>query len=297
MRFSIIIPTYNRVALLQQTLASIPVEDDRVHEVIVIDDGSSDGTVEYLRTQRPKLRLICQENSGPGAARNRGIEAATGDWIAFLDSDDIWLPWTLDHYENAIAATDAKLLFGKPSRFRAADEIEMLIANGAAEPKWDTYEDYLAAGHEWRWWGASSFAVRRDLIGSARFSSEPINGEDADWVMKLGHGLRLVQLTTAPTFGYREHDGSVMKNLDKTVSGAWNLARSETAGIYPGGRGRRNARRRILGRHLRPVILELLRSDRADEGWSLFLATLSWHFQGGRLRFILAVLGLRLKNL
>lgn len=290
MRFSIIIPTYNRVDLLQQTLASIPFEDNRVHEVIVIDDGSSDGTVDYLRRQRSEVRLICQENSGPGAARNRGIEAATGDWIAFLDSDDLWFPWTLKHYGDAIAATDAKLLFGKPSKFRRVDEIETLIVKGVAGPVWDIFDDYFAAGHEWRWWGASSFAIRSDAIGAARFSEDPINGEDADWVMKLGHELRLVQLTATPTFGYREHDGSVMKNWEKTLSGAWNLVRNEQQQAYPGGVGRKRERWGILGRHLRPVILEALKTGHRGEGTRLLRSTLQWHLADRRFKFLAASL-------
>ncbi|MDB4274704.1 glycosyltransferase family 2 protein [Akkermansiaceae bacterium] len=255
-----------------------------------MDDGSSDGTVEYLRNHRSEVRLICQQNSGPGAARNRGVDAATGDWIAFLDSDDLWFPWTLEHYERAIAATDAKLLFAKPMKFRRLDEVEALIARGATEPGWDTFEDYFASGNEWRWWGASSFAVRRDEIRSARFSSDPINGEDADWIMQLGHNLRLVQLTAAPSFGYREHDGSVMKNWDKNLAGAWNLVSNEKSQLFPGGGARQRERWSILGRHLRPVILESLRSGHREEGVKLLRATLRWHLVDRRFRFLAASL-------
>jgi len=99
---SVIIPTYNRKDLLPRALRSVlqQVTDTQkgvCHptEVIVADDGSTDGTREMIERDFPSAQYFHQPNQGPAAARNRGIERARGQWIAFLDSDDEWLPGKL----------------------------------------------------------------------------------------------------------------------------------------------------------------------------------------------------------
>jgi GT2 family glycosyltransferase len=90
---SVIIPTFNATAFIRRTLTSVYAQTYRPLEVIVVDDGSSDDTCDIIRNDFPQVRLICQENSGiPAVPRNVGIGAATGEYIAFLDHDDEWLP-------------------------------------------------------------------------------------------------------------------------------------------------------------------------------------------------------------
>src|SRR5690242_12732553 len=96
MIFSVVIPTYNRMRFLPSALKSVWYQTYQDFEVIVIDDGSTDETQIYLSSIGSKVRYIRQTNHGPGAARNIGVQAAIGDYIAFLDSDDLWFPWTLD---------------------------------------------------------------------------------------------------------------------------------------------------------------------------------------------------------
>src|SRR5258708_5666161 len=91
MRYSVVIPTYNRCRMLSEAVASVLRQADPAIEIVVVDDGSSDGTADMLARDYPQVRAIFQANQGPAAARNRGIAASTGEWIAFLDSDDIWL--------------------------------------------------------------------------------------------------------------------------------------------------------------------------------------------------------------
>lgn len=95
MRISVIIPVYNRVNLVGRALTSVYAQSRSPWEVIVVDDGSSDGTGDYVRSHFPQARYIHQSNQGVSAARNRGIDAASSDWLAFLDSDDEWLPQKL----------------------------------------------------------------------------------------------------------------------------------------------------------------------------------------------------------
>ena len=93
---SVIIPTYNRQGFLLQAVESVFKQTFSDYELIVIDDGSTDGTGEGLKPYENRLQYIYRENRGVSAARNTGLQAARGDWIAFLDSDDYWLPAKLE---------------------------------------------------------------------------------------------------------------------------------------------------------------------------------------------------------
>jgi len=87
---SVVIPTYNRVHLLERALDSVLGQTLAADEIIVVDDGSTDNTVSTLKSLHPEVKLIQQDNLGVSAARNTGISAARHDWIALLDSDDVW---------------------------------------------------------------------------------------------------------------------------------------------------------------------------------------------------------------
>ena len=92
MNISVIIPTFNRKETLKRAIQSVVMQSYTPYEIIVIDDGSDDGTKEWLKDNFPNVKYIYQMNSGVSSARNKGIKFARGDWIALLDSDDEWLP-------------------------------------------------------------------------------------------------------------------------------------------------------------------------------------------------------------
>lgn len=93
LRISVIIPVYNGALLLKRCLDSVYNQSGDFNiEVIVIDDGSTDNSVEIIRGYSRPVRLLLQTNMGPAAARNKGIKIATGKYLAFLDADDYWLP-------------------------------------------------------------------------------------------------------------------------------------------------------------------------------------------------------------
>ena len=92
MRISVVIPCYNRRHTLERALQSVFDQTSPVDEVILVDDGSTDGSSEMVRQLFAQVNVITQPNLGVSAARNRGIAAARFEWIALLDSDDSWLP-------------------------------------------------------------------------------------------------------------------------------------------------------------------------------------------------------------
>ncbi|NND90891.1 MAG: glycosyltransferase [Granulosicoccus sp.] len=99
---SAIIPTCNRRPLLSVAIESVLSQSLPVHELIVVDDGSDDGTTEWLKRCYPRIILIRQSNHGVSHARNRAIEKASGQWIALLDSDDRWYPDKLAEQVSAL---------------------------------------------------------------------------------------------------------------------------------------------------------------------------------------------------
>ena len=88
---SVIIPTYNRAWVIKEAIDSVLTQDYTEFELIVVDDGSTDQTFDVLESYRNDIKVLSQKNKGVSAARNRGIAEASGKFIAFLDSDDLWL--------------------------------------------------------------------------------------------------------------------------------------------------------------------------------------------------------------
>jgi glycosyltransferase involved in cell wall biosynthesis len=132
-KVSVIIPTYNRAAKVQKTIESVLAQSVADREVIVVDDGSSDNTGEILEAKfGGRIRYYAQTNQGVSVARNTGIAKARGEWVAFLDSDDIWesekLEWQLKALEQfgpgcSACYTDTRLLNHSETRtlFQMAD--------------------------------------------------------------------------------------------------------------------------------------------------------------------------------
>lgn len=96
MLVSVVIPTFNRRTLVREAVISVAAQSGVDYELVVVDDGSTDGTAASLRAEFGGLvRLVETPNRGVAAARNAGVAASGGDWVAFLDSDDLWLPQKL----------------------------------------------------------------------------------------------------------------------------------------------------------------------------------------------------------
>jgi glycosyltransferase involved in cell wall biosynthesis len=109
-QISVIIPTYNRASVVQRAIESALAAVARDDEIIVVDDGSTDGTSELLAPLQDRIRYVRTVNLGPSAARNLGIQLATSPLVAFLDSDDEWLPDKL-YLQRAVMSNFPDLVF------------------------------------------------------------------------------------------------------------------------------------------------------------------------------------------
>lgn len=186
---SVIIPAYNRETMIAECLKSVLAQSHQNFEVIVIDDGSTDSTVELvkkLQAQDDRIYLICNQHQGVSVARNTGLDAAKGEFVFFLDSDDVIHPNLLEYLLNnmneqgadigccllcIVPATKWQLV---PNRIKSSSR-----ENHSQCKDWETalndmFYHYTSTPLS----GAGSIMVRRSLVGDTRFCPDLSVGED-----------------------------------------------------------------------------------------------------------------------
>jgi len=285
--FSTIIPVYNRAELIRSTLDSVLAQEMTDQEVIVVDDGSTDDTLKTLASYGDRIRVFQQKNSGPAVARNLGIQNATGEYAAILDSDDLWFPWTLATYAEAIRRHGSPaFVAGAPAVFHDESELRALTAAPLRE---EYFPDYLASGDRWRWFGASSFVLRTEAVRAAGgFSDAWINSDDADLALRLGEARGFLDIQAPVTFAYRDHAGSLKSDIEISFRSLSYMIGQEEGGAYPGGAARRRERREILTRSVRPFTMACLDRGAFSPGWKLYRRTLGWHVALHRAAYLCA---------
>jgi glycosyltransferase involved in cell wall biosynthesis len=131
---SAVVTAFQCEAFLGEALASVLGQTLPPEEIIVVDDGSTDGTPEVARSFGDRVCLVSRPNGGPGAARNTGLAAARGDWIAFLDGDDAWTPdKTRLQLEAAALDSSVDLFFGYASNLVAPRGVTLAAARARGE--------------------------------------------------------------------------------------------------------------------------------------------------------------------
>ena len=122
-KLSVIVPNFNREALIGETLTNLLAQTRPPDELIVIDDGSTDGSAEVIAGFGKAVTLLRQANAGPAVARNKGLAAASGEFVQFFDSDDLCSLDKLELQSRALAASDAPFVYGPWLQARLANGI------------------------------------------------------------------------------------------------------------------------------------------------------------------------------
>jgi glycosyltransferase involved in cell wall biosynthesis len=232
---STIIPVYNGAAYVRQAIDSVLAQRDVRVELIVIDDGSTDDTWQVLESYGDAIRKERQANGGPDRARNLGARLATGDWLAFLDADDEWLPDKLAK-QLALATDDAALIYTDRRNIGACGRVAELQSDSVPQYEGDVFEPLLLDNFI----TMSSVLLRRDWFERlGGFTPGMIACEDWDlWLRYAAAGGR-VRLCREPLILYRWHGGSASTNQERMC--AKRLEVVERALASP--RGRRVPRR------------------------------------------------------
>lgn len=284
--FSVIIPVYNRADMLQQALESVFRQEFEDYEVIVIDDGSTDDLSLLIQNFQDRVIFLRQDNAGPGAARNRGSAVAQGEYLAFLDSDDLWFPWTLCTIAKVITATPSlSMILGTGVWFENVRQLESVCSGGS---RYIVSDDYLASSKTMLWAGTGGLVVRRaEFHRVGGFSVATRCAEDLDLLLRLGTSQRFASIEQPATFAYRQHTGNSIHNLSESLRGIRQLIKNEKRGVYPGGYLRLADRLEILTRFVRPPSLAALRHQRFIEALHIYVLSLNWHIRQGRMKYIL----------
>lgn len=214
-KFSVVVPAYNSAGFIRATLGSVLNQTLENFEIIVVDDGSSDGTADIVRSLGRQIRVIKQSNQGIAVARNVGVENSHGEWVAFIDHDDLWHPQKLAVQAEIIEGkSDCGVVFGEfkrwhsgtppvfPDQDLAANEISQELS-GFILPKLI----------ETNWVLLSTAAFRRDVFETiGYFDPEMPPADDWDFVLRAAEVFNFIKLSQTLAL-YRVHSGQTSLKL------------------------------------------------------------------------------------
>lgn len=200
---SIIIPVFNCETYLAEAVQSIHLQNHEPLEIIIVDDGSTDGTAELVAGLQGNIRYFYQPNSGPPAARNTGLRMARGDVIAFLDADDIWCENKLEiQLSYFIKDPSLEIVLGYTQFVRNTS-----VKDGAKELQ--------KLSDPWPAMSLGSSIVRRSVFDKVGFFDETqLFGDDCDWFLRAKElGIKMMIHQDATQF-YRRHSSNITNQIE-----------------------------------------------------------------------------------
>jgi len=249
-RFSVLMPAYNREKYVGQAVDSVLSQDFTDFELFVIDDGSTDKTLQVLESYGTRIKVLRQTNQGPEVARNKAAALAQGEYLVLLDSDDLLLPCALAAYDRIIQTFDSPpLIIGAMTDFRDGESIPVGL-QASLPIKVLKYRDYLSKDVKLRL-SSSRIVLRRsvfDEVGGLRnTTAATFHLDSLNLILKVATYGPCVVVRQPCTVAYRHHETNAIRSLGPITDGILALARSEHQGQYPGGSKRRRDRYACIG--------------------------------------------------
>lgn len=219
---SVVMPAHNASEFIKESIQSVLMQTMSNLELLVVDDASTDDTVELVTSisQRDhRIHLIqLPENHGVAFARNTGIQAATGEYIAYLDADDMWLPHKLEVQYALMARQGLQLTYGS---YELIDQDGQNIGERMISEASLTHRDLLKGNRI----GLLSVMLTRETALSHQFPE--IHHEDyACWLSITKDGVKGVRVSTEPLAKYRKHETSLSANKLQAATWTWHIYRN-----------------------------------------------------------------------
>ncbi|MBD3676028.1 MAG: glycosyltransferase [Planctomycetaceae bacterium] len=219
-RVSTIIPAYNAEAFLRETLDSALAQTHDEQEIIVVDDGSTDATCEIAESFGNRVKLIRQQNAGPAAARNRGAREASGEWLAFLDADDLWMPDKISTQLERANETGAPLIYTDRENIGVCDHVSRYQSDCVELAEGELYEKLLCGNFI----TLSSVLIRKDVFESEGGFNEDLSlkaVEDWEFWLRIASS-HAVAVCPEPLVQYRFHETGISRNLNTMETNLFN---------------------------------------------------------------------------
>jgi glycosyltransferase involved in cell wall biosynthesis len=220
---SIVMPCYNSAHIIGKTVADLYQQTFKNFELIVVDDGSSDNSLEILQEiakQYPNLQIVSQQNKGPGPARNRGLKAATGEFIAFLDSDDSWHPAFLAKLHQKLSENpDCVLAYcGWQNLGLSTEQCQPYIPPDYQES--DKFAVLLRSCP----WPIHAALTRKLAIDQVKgFNESWLTAEDFDMWVRIAMFAKIVRVPEVLAYYHHQQGEQISSNKLRAILNHWGV--------------------------------------------------------------------------
>jgi glycosyltransferase involved in cell wall biosynthesis len=266
---SVVIPAYNAAKFIVRAIDSVLAQSRRPDEVIVVDDGSTDETADKIKKFGSQIRYIYQENAGAGVARNTGIEAAGGEWIAFLDADDEWLPERLGRQCGLLGRNEHLVWVGAnfyrclcdENRRRAdvtPDRLKKVLKSK------EYFDDFFTTSlpHGCGWTG--TMLIKKEILQEAGMFRAGLNiAEDTDLWFRIACRRPRIGYVAEPLAVYHMNTAASLMQRHKELKFQSELVTGQME--FAAGQGRLEAFEPCVARAVSAHIRGLLFENRPDQ--------------------------------
>ena len=273
--FSVVIACHNHEAFVQSAVMSALSQSLPAKEVIVIDDASVDRTPEILKSFGASITFErVARNQGASAARNRGASLASGEYVVFLDGDDVLMSHALHLYGRLVSAGHPKIILGRCEV--CGDRTPMVQrARPPVQIQFVEYPDFLSKDRPWVYNSSSLVVHRTTFLCAGGWSEEMFYQDIQDLLNKMGDSGKTVLVLEPATVWYRMHSANAIRKIKPFVQGIYVLLTKARRGLYPGGRAYRKKREAWFGGLIFYWTREAIRNKDYRSGFSL-LASRWW---------------------
>lgn len=221
-KISVVITAYNSAAFIAEAIESALRQTHAPAEIVVVDDGSTDNTAGIVSTYAPRIRYIKKANGGPSSARNLGIESTTGEYVAFLDADDVWMPEKLREQAALLQSADPVGMVTCGRRYMDQQGVvaETIVPSLNALSRKSLIEELSIANIVG---GASAVLIRRSVFQDCgMFDNDLHVSEDTDMWIRIAakHDIKCVE---KPLYLYRCVENSQSSNAHKSISNQFQV--------------------------------------------------------------------------